>query len=554
MNKGVNQILEQTAAGIAHNIRKETEPLIQKWEAFGMLDGIEKPHEKTNMARLLENQAKRLKWEANQTGTAANSEEWNGIALPLVRRVFGATVGKEFVSVQPMNLPSGKVFFLDYKYGSSQANFNTGKGKDSQEDSVYGVTNEEGQAREGLYGKSRYGYSINDYSSSALTTGSAIDESTVTTGSLTEALYTYDTELSASLVEANISFGASDSDVFVINVSTSSLSNPDMLGASAYEISGTGIISQYYDYTTTNANKSQITFVVSGSYDSLSDIVVKYHKQPTSATRGDFEETKTQENPLDIPEFNMEFRAEDIAAKTRKLKTKWTPEFQQDIEAYQAIDAEAELTLEMTNYISREIDLELVDMLRQDAKNKSYWSAQVGKRYDDATGTFNNFGTIQAEASAYTKRDWYNELLLTMDGISNEILQKTMLGGANFAIVPPKIATILSFAGGLDVSKKDIYSFNAGARYAGNFRNELDVYVLPYLTTNEIIMGFKGDSYLQHGAVYAPYIPLMSTPTIIDFENFSSHRMLMTRYAKKMLRGEFFGRILVSDLNEVYSS
>lgn len=549
---GINKILQETNM-VERNIREESKPLVDKWQPTGLLDDLRTNHEVNTMARLLENQAKRLKLEANQTGTAANSEEWNGIALPLVRRVFGNSVGKEFVSVQPLNLPSGRVFYLDYKYGTAQPGFETGAGKGSQLDSVYGVTDTEGQAREGLYGNARFGYTINDYSSSALVTGSAINASTVTTGALSETYYKYDTEFSASLVSAGVSFGASDSDVFLINVSPSALTNPDLLGAEAFSISGTGVAAVYEDYTSINSSETQITFVVSGSYDALADLKVKYHKQPTASTRGDFEELNTQEDPLDIPELDMDFRSEEIAAKTRKLKTKWTPEFAQDIEAYQAIDAEAELTLNMTEYISKEIDLELISMIRNGAKNKTYWSAQVGRRYNPGTKGFTDFSTIEAEASAYTKKEWYNELLLKMDGISNEILQKTMLGGANFAVVSPKVATILSFAGGLDTSKKDIYSYNAGARYAGNFRNEMDVYVLPYLTTNEIVMGYKGSSFLHHGAVYAPYIPLMTTPTITDYVNASQHKFLLTRYAKKLLRGEFFGRIQISNLDAVYS-
>ena len=78
---------------------------------------------------MLENQAKQLVVETNTISTNSSftsgteGENWAGIALPLVRKVFGTIVAKEFVSVQPMNLPSGLVFFLDFQYGNSKNPF-----------------------------------------------------------------------------------------------------------------------------------------------------------------------------------------------------------------------------------------------------------------------------------------------------------------------------------------------------------------------------------------------------------------------------------------------
>ena len=97
----------------------ETRQLKQKWEKTGLLEGM-KERDQHSMAVLLENQAKQLLDEATQTGTSSGSEEWSGVALPLVRRIFGEIASKEFVSVQPMNLPSGLIFFLDFKYGSAK--------------------------------------------------------------------------------------------------------------------------------------------------------------------------------------------------------------------------------------------------------------------------------------------------------------------------------------------------------------------------------------------------------------------------------------------------
>ena len=109
------------SAGNAHaNQMAQTRGLVSKWEKTGLLEGIDAEYEKSGMAVLLENQARQLIDEnSNTSNGTASKEQWSGVALPLVRRVFGEIAAKEFVSVQPMNLPSGLVFFLDFKYGDT---------------------------------------------------------------------------------------------------------------------------------------------------------------------------------------------------------------------------------------------------------------------------------------------------------------------------------------------------------------------------------------------------------------------------------------------------
>ena len=133
----------------------ETRGLVKKWEPTGLLEGMDGDHKVQSMACLLENQARQLIDEASSTGTSANSEEWSGVALPLVRKIFGELAAQEFVSVQPMNLPSGLIFYLDFKYGTAQAGFNA-------TDQVFGVTSGSGAPTAGLYGAGTFGYSIND--------------------------------------------------------------------------------------------------------------------------------------------------------------------------------------------------------------------------------------------------------------------------------------------------------------------------------------------------------------------------------------------------------
>ena len=185
------------------NLMTENKGTVKKWEKTGLLEGIKQEYEKQSIAVLLENQAKQLIDESSRTGTAAGSEEWAGVALPLVRRIFSEIAAKDFVSVQPMNLPSGLIFYLDFKYGTGQPGFTTGSGKNSQADSVFGVTETANQASGGLYGAGRFGYSVNDAVTAGLSTGSLSATTYVSASAgiaTTIAAINYDTAFSASLL------------------------------------------------------------------------------------------------------------------------------------------------------------------------------------------------------------------------------------------------------------------------------------------------------------------------------------------------------------------
>jgi hypothetical protein len=528
--------------------RKEVIGLTQKWERTGLLENLS-DIDKGNVAQLLENQAKQLVTEANRTGTVQGSEEWAGVALPLIRRIFGEITAKDFVSVQPMNLPSGLVFWLEFKYGTGQAGFTTGSGKNSQEDSIWGVTDASKGAETatgGLYGAGRFAYSINDVASSTLRiSGSLVPNAT--SGSVTTANYTtdinFDSEFSASYANSNL---------FKVTISTGSLTNADLEGVRAFTISGTGIDTQFNQFTTINSNKSQITFLVSGSSTlatgGSANITVYYHKQPTDITRGDFEDTLSKpQTDLDIPELNLEFHSQALTAKTRKLKAMWTPEFAQDINAYQNIDAEAELTGILGEYVAREIDLEILDMLRLNAQTTKYWSARLGYEWNGG-----GFSQTAANVAAYNQGTWFQTLGTKIQALSNEIDRLTFRGGANFLVTSPTVATILEsipgYAADTDGTKSQ---FTMGSRKIGSLNNRFTVYKSPYMKENVILMGYRGSQYLETGAVYAPYIPLIMTPLVHDPENFTPRKAVMTRYAKEMLRPEFYGKIFVEGLDTI---
>lgn len=537
------------------NQRKQAQMLTRKWEKTGLLEGLRGP-EKGNMAQLLENQARQLVTEANQTGIVAGSEEWAGIALPLIRRIFAEISAKEFVSVQPMNMPSGLVFWLDIKYGTGQPGFNTAGGKDSQNDSLFGVTDPNkgtgasygwATPTEGLYGPGRFGYTINDYSSSALAVGSTADASTFVTGSISATDYNFSSEFSQSLLVGG-------SRLHKVTIATASIANFDPLGVRAFTLSNTTnslVYDVYQEFTKYNRSNATVTFIVSGAALIAADrIVVNYHKQPTSTTRGDFEAGKTQagsnvDTAIDIPELSLELRSDPIVAKTRKLKAKWTPEFAQDLNAYQNIDAEAELTGILGEYISQEIDLEILDMLLSEAAVTDYWSTRIGYEYNGSS-----FAPITQNLTAYTQGTWFQTIGTKIQKMSNRIHQATVRGGANFLVCSPLVATILEsipgYAADTDGNKQN---FSMGVQKIGQINNRFQVYKNPYMKENAILMGYRGSQWLETGAFYSPYVPLMMTPVVLDPDNFTPRKGVMTRYAKGVLRPEYYGKIYVEGLN-----
>jgi hypothetical protein len=533
------------------NLMNENKGAIKKWEKTGLLDGIKTEFEKNSIAVLLENQAKQLIDESSRTGTAAGSEEWAGVALPLVRRIFSEIAAKDFVSVQPMNLPSGLVFFLDFKYGTAQPGFTTGAGKDSQADSVFGVTGagaKDADPSGGLYGAGRFGYSLNEATTSDLTMSTAPGAAVVSTGSVStssKSVYQFDTEFEAAYL-AGINAGQ----FFTVTFSTASFTNVDVEAARAFKVSGSGIAGYFPQFTSVNSNNSQITFVVSGSGPSATGkIYAVYQKQPTSTSRGDFEEQSSGAD-IGIPEINLELRSESIVAKTRKLKAVWTPEYAQDLNAYHSIDAEAELTSMLSEYISQEIDLEILDMLIKNAQTTERWSARIGRAYDAASSGFSDYATNQAAAAAFNQQTWFQTLGTKIQKVSNVIHQKTLRGGANFLVCSPQVATILESIPGYAVDGEGM-KFAMGVQKVGSLNGRITVYKNPYMLENQILVGFRGTQFLETGAVYAPYIPLVMTPLVYDPTNFTPRKGVMTRYAKKIVRPEFYGLIQVSDLGDI---
>jgi hypothetical protein len=559
MSNVINQLLE--SANPWQSMQSDAVRLSKKWGKSGLLEGLRTETDKNNMSLILENQAKQLVVEQSQTGatsatfTPGTGAQYAAVALPLVRKVFGQIAAKEFVSVQPMSLPAGLVFFLDFQYGTN------GKEIFQQGQSLYGQnsTNFGNFASGGLYGAGRFGYSTNQFSSSLTASVSGFAAQSASWAELQ-----WGGQFSSSL-DGN----GCVTTIIKVTVPTSSISSViDTNGVRAFAISGSnGVptlannLPQYTTFDGTNVNffvsASTIAANFTGSY------VVMYNKVTNFNTAGDFEDGNPYAVPNDIsssviaiPEINVQMRSETISAKTKKLKAQWTPEFAQDLNAYQSIDAEAELTSMLSEYISLEIDLEILDMLISNVPsgNIEYWSAKVGAQITQPGTAFSNYSEGNTAGLFYTQMSWFQTIGIKLQKVSNNIHQRTLRGGANFMVVSPAVATILEsipgFAADTDgAADKMEYAF--GVQKVGALNSRYKVYKNPYMLENQILLGLRGTQFLETGAVYAPYIPLIMTPLVYDPNTFTPRKGIMTRYAKKMVRPEFYGKVIVNDLNVI---
>ena len=596
-------IIETLTEGIINrDMQKEGAALLNKWSATGLLEGLSNDNDKQNMARLLENQAKSLLKES--TSMSSNAVEgFAAVAFPIVRRVFAGLIANDLVSVQPMSLPSGLIFFLDFKF-SDDIGDGSGSGNlprlGNADASIYGTdqvgsevtggvdlvgANKQGFSGPGRDGSTGYAYASPTASveiSQANFDLQAIDLDTATADQ--KKLLRYDADLLALSGSATSQAIA----VFAVDPAAFSSTNPDFENTSPFtlnddsltgqtgigaSVTSAGSLIRRLTRTATAADEAtglvtqgELLFFVSAPSGSgatqidpgslaenanlTSSIVLRDEIGNTSNTRGAIAGYDLQlEGNGNIPEIDIKVDSIAITAQTKKLKAKWTPELGQDLNAYHNLDAEVELTSILSEQIALEIDREiLADLVNGATAATYYWSRSPGLFVNRATGAEIGAG-VNAPDFTGTVSEWYETLIETINDVSAQIHRKTLRGGANFVIVSPEVANVLEFTAGFranvtaDADKGDI-----GAVKVGSLNRKFDVIVDPYFPRNAILVGRKGASFLESGYVYAPYVPLQTTPTIFGPEDFVPRKGVMTRYAKKMVRPDMYGMVLIRDL------
>ena len=566
-------VLQKLTEGIVNrDLQKEGAALLSKWEKTGLLEGLGEEHARTSMAVLLENQAKELLREAS-TMAAGDVEGFASVAFPLVRRVFGGLIANDLVSVQPMSLPSGLIFFLDFKFNSDRLGLDGG-------DSLYGgdVLGHQLTGGVDITGSTSF-YNLNQgYASS---TGSAILHSALTilgagTVGLTDStdlinkLARYDADLSGSTVVVATVTG---SDSFA-QLNINNLVALNLTGGFGHKLIRR--LTQIATGSTVNADPSNANFkmqIVFQEQGGSSEDQLETRLSSGSALGFSFPiddnfnnasaqrigalvgantwglEGDANDGTAAIPEIDIKVDSISVTAMTKKLKAKWTPELGQDLNAYHNLDAEVELTGILSEQIALEIDKEILeDLVKGSKAGTYYWSRSPGKFVHRTAGHEVGATTVAPDFTG-TVSEWYETLVETVNDVSAQIHRKTLRGGANFIVCGPEVANILEFTAGFraDVTG-DTDRGTVGAVKTGSLSKKWDIYVDPYFPRNVVLVGRKGSSFLESGYVYAPYVPLQVTPTIFGVEDFVPRKGVMTRYAKKMVRPDMYGLVIVQDL------
>ena len=594
-------IIERLTEGVVNrDMRAEGHALLTKWERTGLLEGLDSDRKKQSMARLLENQAKELLRESTSM-SAGDVEGFAAVAFPIVRRVFAGLIANDLVSVQPMSLPSGLIFFLDFVFspelnGVAQTGDRLGNAYDK---SIYGTDQVGSQITGGVDLVNADGVGFGG----PRTAGARGYAYGSPTGTVEVALANYDLQAfdldSASAAQKKLI--QYDPDLLALSGSGTAYA------VAVFAVAEAGYTGNQIDFENTSGivlNDVTITQQsgIGGSLTSAANLVRRLTRRASAAdvatglvsadeliftvvatsgttaddinTGGVAEATGLTasfaqkdnitagnaagsvvgaatwglEGNADIPEIDIKVDSIAVTAQTKKLKAKWTPELGQDLNAYHNLDAEVELTSILSEQIALEIDREiLADLVNGATAETRYWSRAPGL-FVDSTGAEIGASTKAPDFTG-TVSEWYETLVETINDVSAAIHRKTLRGGANFVVCGPEIANILEFTAGFRANvTADAETGSIGAVAVGSLSKKFDVIVDPYFLRNVILVGRRGSSFLESGYVYAPYVPLQTTPTIFGPEDFVPRKGVMTRYAKQMVRPDMYGLVVVRGL------
>ena len=595
-------IVQKLTEGIVNrDLSSEGAALINKWESTGLLEGIGDDINRNSMARLLENQAKELLRETSSMGAGGDVEGFAAVAFPLVRRVFGSLIANDLVSVQPMSLPSGLIFFLDFTTSAEGAGLPR-LGYPSPATSLYGGGRIASQITGGVnlsgLDSERGPYALNNgYSSPtgsvtvAMTSGVLANGAVVASGSVgaggtaifhvnddnangynLERLLRYDPDLvsgsewAAAVIPTSTLTAATTGQFNMKNLIAITLADAVGPGAGAAtqqprrltQMDPTQTLGSedrvlVFLNSTGSATVGDAAILLSGSLAAMTSLTVPLvdNFAGTANAIGAVQPAAVWglENNPDIPEIDIKVDSVAVTAVTKKLKAKWTPELGQDLNAYHNLDAEVELTQILSEQIALEIDREILeDLVAGAAAGVRYWSRNPGQFLNRETGVEIGSGTVAPDFTGNVS-EWYETLIETINDVSAQIHRKTLRGAANFVVCSPEVANIMEFTAGFRANvTADSDRGDAGAVKVGSISKKFDIIVDPYFPRELILVGRRGSSFLESGYVYAPYVPLQTTPTIFGVEDFVPRKGVMTRYAKKMVRPDMYGLVVVRAL------
>jgi len=549
----MSELLNSGKVGLTifKNLAEQRKAIVVNWNESGLLEGLG-GMKKVNIAQLLESQAQHM---LNEVTLDASAGRFDTVAFPIVRRVFSRLLANEIVSVQPLALPSGLLFYMDARVSYDgadntqqdpvtredawlNANGNMSKvpprsGANSQEGPTFATTT----AYERFYNNRGFDLSFGS-GYTALGTFATVNASGFTGGLATQTFalgvgFDVSKQQSSATVRLSAStaiyYSAGSTNILVVAAGSpipfysqiQSWTQDQFAGNQAnvvMDLRPASVIGSDFNVDMINDNTNfgaAYNITIAPVYEIFQDL----------------------EGSADMGEITLRFSSVTVNTITRKLRAHWTPELAQDLEAYHSIDAEAELTALLSEHVAAEIDREiLIDLINQ-APFRARWD------YNGLSNNANFFGT---------QKDWNQTLITRVNELSAQIHKATLRGGANWIVCSAEAGAIFDDLEYFHVDTSaapESEKYNLGVEKIGNLGSRYVVYKDPYLPAQIVLLGHKGSTFLEAGYIYAPYIPLQLTQTITDPNDFTPRKGIMTRYAKKMVNNRFYAVVYIDNIN-----
>jgi len=525
-------------------LREQREITTNRWEKIGLLEGLE-GNVKENCAQLFENQ---LSYMINESTDSASSGQFETVAFPVIRRVFAKLLANDIVSVQALNLPIGKLYFINPKTsvrvapaGLEHTSPNGAYGN-AADLALSARTQFETRSLYDAFYATEYndeGYSLFDRSKGEITviTGNtvAVLDSSLKFATLT--ISGFSTSNDGKLIgPAGVPM---DTESFLAGLRI--FASADLLAPTTADSIpagsvipfnvkvqkyGQGIVSKTGDVVVV----ADLTYPGTDGYQALSGATSATTFSYAYRVYSDLEEDSK------MAEVTFVLDQVTVSVETRKMRAMWTPELAQDVSAFHNIDAEAELTALLSEQMAAEIDREILRDLRRGAAWTTRW----------------DYNGLRKQTTGYygVQKDWNQTLVTKVNQISAQIHKATLRGGASWVVVSPEVSAVFDDLEYFHVSNAapEQDKYNMGIEKIGTLSGRYIVYRDPYAPANTVLIGHKGTSILETGYIYAPYVPMQLTPVMYNPFDFTPIRGIMTRYAKKMVLNRYYGRIFCDGL------
>jgi len=550
----MSELLNSGKVGLTvfKSLAEQRGAIVNNWKDSGLLEGL-RGIKKSSIAQLLENQAQCM---LNEVTLDSSAGRFDTVAFPIVRRVFSRLLANEIVSVQPLALPSGLLFYMDARVsfdgndGTQQnpvyPNFpdNSGPGSYSKVPALNTAENQAGpvfadtSAYERFYNNRGFDLSFGTGYTAVGTTAGAL--ASTWAGGILSMNFALGAGFNTSKQQSSASLRLSA----VTNIYYSAASGNILVVAAGGRVPFYSQIQTWtQDQFANNELDAVVDLRVNGIYGSdfnpaminngsgLFGAAYTINMVPAYEVYNDLEAKS------EMGEITIRFSSVTVNTITRKLRAHWTPELAQDLEAYHSIDAEAELTALLSEHIAAEIDREIIIDLINGAPFRARWD------YKGLANNANFFGT---------QKDWNQTLITRINELSAQIHKATLRGGANWVVCSAEAGAIFDDLEYFHVdgsAQPESEKYNLGVEKIGNLGSRYVVYKDPYLPAPIVLLGHKGNTFLEAGYIYAPYIPLQLTQTIYDPQDFTPRKGIMTRYAKKMVNNRFYGVIYIDNIN-----